>query len=405
MAPVLDSLSPEGSTPAAEQPAGYPFGGAGVLARATPFAVVAAMAEASLALPPGPTSTWPVIASLALLLAVSGAFLLPWAQLPAWMAVLVPLAYTGSVLALVLAAGPTSGIGIVILIPLIWTALFHRPWESACIVAAIVAVEVIISVTPVVVPDSVMARRVLLWVSLGALISVATHGLRDRVRRSQEQTAKLEAHLREVTVLADRERIAADLRDKVIQRIFATGLSLQGAANLATEPEVRRRLAASVDDLDQVVQLLRDAIFKFERRPQGRGLRAEILDVCSELSPVPEITFSGPVDGALHPTMSVQLLAIFREALAMTAQHATPASIGIVADKNADLAAIEAHMTYAVELDRTDQAFTDLRDRATQAGLRVDMNPEPGLTRFVLLVPMSGGQPMLSAQQHAGPVA
>lgn len=144
--------------------------------------MVVALAEASLALPPGPQSSWAVIVSLGLLLAAAAFFLLLWPRLPAWMPVLVPLTCTASVLAPILAAGATSGVGIVLLIPLIWAALFHRRWESACVVLAIVAVEVIISLTPVAVADSVIARRILLWASLGTLISVATHGLGDRVR-------------------------------------------------------------------------------------------------------------------------------------------------------------------------------------------------------------------------------
>lgn len=160
------------------------------MARTVPFAAIAVLAEASLALPPGPTSAWPVLASIVLLLATATAFLMPWPRLPGWTPVLVPLVYTGSVLALILAAGATSGVGIVILIPLIWTALFHRKWESACIVVAVVAVEVIISLTPVITPSPVMVRRVILWAALGTVISVATHGLRDRVRRSQEEAAQ-----------------------------------------------------------------------------------------------------------------------------------------------------------------------------------------------------------------------
>ena len=86
-----------------------------------------------------------MIISLGLLLAAAALFLLPWPRLPAWMPVLVPLTYTASVLALILAAGATSGVGIVLLIPLIWAALFHRRWESMGAVLAIVAVEVITS--------------------------------------------------------------------------------------------------------------------------------------------------------------------------------------------------------------------------------------------------------------------
>jgi hypothetical protein len=135
--------------------------------RVAPFAAIAVLAEASLALPRGPASGAAVAISLVMLLGVAAAFALPWPRLPAWMAVLVPLAYCGSVLALILAAGVTSGVGLVILVPLIWTALYQRRWESACVVAAIAAVELIISLTPVTAPGVVIARRVILWTALG----------------------------------------------------------------------------------------------------------------------------------------------------------------------------------------------------------------------------------------------
>ena len=301
MEPASGSLEQADTGPAGPQHPGSPFQGPGLLARAVPFAVIAVVAEASLAFPPGPTSGWAVAVSVALLLAVSAAFLLPRRRLPAWTTVLVPLAYTGSVLALILAAGATSGVGVVILIPLVWAALFHQKWESACAVAAIVAVEVIISLTPVTVSGPVLARRVILWAALGTVISVATHGLRDRVRRSQQETARLSDRLRELSVAEDRDRIAADLQDNVIQRIFAAGLTLQGAATLTAEPEARRRVQASIDGLDHVLRMLRDTIFGLDHRTKSRGLRQEILDLCSDLSPAPEVSFSGPVDGALEP--------------------------------------------------------------------------------------------------------
>ena len=308
MGPRAEASKPVKATQAPGEAAGSPFEGPGLRARAAPFAIVAVLAEASLALPPGPQSRAAALASVVLLLlTAAAAVLLPWSRLPAWTSVLVPLAYTGSVLALILAAGTTSGVGIVILIPLIWTALFHRRWESSCIVAAIVAVEVIVSLTPVVTPDAVIARRVLLWASLGALISVAAHGLRDRIRRSQDESARLQGRLREHTVMQDRERIAGDLRNKVIERIFAAGLTLESAASLATQREVRRRVGASVEELDQAVRALRNAIFGLEHQPRGSGLRQQIIDLCGDLSPVPEISFSGPVDVALRPGTRTQL--------------------------------------------------------------------------------------------------
>jgi hypothetical protein len=102
-----------------------------------PFAAVAGVAEASLALPPGPQSAAGLAVSLILLGAVAGAVFLPWERLPRWSLVLVPLAYLESVLALTLASGGTrSGVQLVLLVPVVWSALFQRPWESACVVAA-----------------------------------------------------------------------------------------------------------------------------------------------------------------------------------------------------------------------------------------------------------------------------
>src|ERR1700742_4493079 len=98
---------------------GVPFQGPSLWPRVLPFAAVAVLAEASLALPPGPRSPGAVVASVLLLVATAAAFLLPWPRLPHWTPVVVPLLYVGSVLALIMAAGSTSGVGIVILIPLV----------------------------------------------------------------------------------------------------------------------------------------------------------------------------------------------------------------------------------------------------------------------------------------------
>ncbi len=340
-----------------------------------------------------------VLASVLLLLAAAACFLLPWSRLPRWMQVLVPLTYTGSVLALDLAAGSTSGIGIVILIPLVWTALFHRRWESVCVVAAIVAVEIIISLEPVAAPDAVIARRAVFWASLGALISVAAHGLRERIRRSQQRSEQLQSRLRELTVLADRDRIAAELRDNVVQRIFTAGLRLQSAASQTPRGDVRGKIEASVDDLDQTVRMLRDAIFGLEQRPAERGLRQEITDVCAQLSPAPEISFSGPVD-ALGAGTRAQLVDMLTEALGPVRTNAVAARIDIAAEDESCRAVIEAGPGAApgaagpdgTEATEATQAlrgedFGRVRDRGAAAGIRVDVEAIPDGLRVAWQIP------------------
>ena len=267
------------------------------------------------------------------------AFLLPWDRLPARASVLVPLAYLGSALALTLAAGTTSGVGIVVLIPLVWTALFHRRWESACLVAAVVAGEVVVSLVQSV-PDAVIGRRVLLWGVLGALLAVATHGLRDRITRSQQVTERLQERIGELMVIQDRDRLAADLQGSVVQRIFAAGLKLQGALPLAGHPELRQRITSCVDDLDDAVRLLRHAIFGLENREginglrHTNGLRHEVLQLCIGASPVPEIAFTGPVDEILSPGVGGRLLDLLGLALGSIGTHSEQTSVLVEAGES-----------------------------------------------------------------------
>jgi len=389
--------------------AGSPFQGPGLWARVAPFAVVAVLAEASLGLTSGSESGPAVLASAALLVLSAAGFLLPWPRLPGWMPVLVPLTYTASVLALDLAAGSTSGVGIVILIPLVWTALFHRRWESACVVAAIVATEVIISLTPVAVPDAVIVRRAIFWTALGALISIATHGLRDRIQRSQERTAQLQSHLRELTVLADRDRIAADLRESVIQRIFTVGLRLQSVMSRAPRGEVRDKITASVDDLDEAVRMLRDAIFGLEQRPADRSLRQEIMDLCAHLSPAPEVSFSGPVDTVAADTRG-QLVAMLTEALGPVREIAVAARIGIAADDGSCRTVLEAGPIPEPLREELaglrEEYFTGLQDWGAEAGIHVDVEAIPDGVRVVWQVPRGSPVPAagsLRSPRRAGP--
>jgi signal transduction histidine kinase len=366
-----------------------PFQGPGLRARVLPFAVVAVVAEVSVLLPPGPQS-WPAfIVSAVLLVAVGAAFALPWARLPGWMPVLVPLAYTGSVLALILADGTASGVGVVILIPLIWTALFHRPWESFCVVGAIVAVEAVISLTPVLDPGAVIARRVLLWACLGALISVATHGLRDRIRRAQEESERLQRRLRDLSVVADRDRIAADLQETVIQRIFAAGLAMDSAASQVTQPEVRDRLVAAAGELDHAARTVRDAVFGTGHRLQADGIREQVLALCAGLDPVPEVSFTGPVDGALQPGSRARLVGLLRDSLDVIGEHAAPVSIAIAAEGDYCRTVIEAGpMPDADGASAAGQQLTVLHDRATEAGLTIDIWPTAGGTSVAWRMPL-----------------
>jgi len=370
-----------------------PFGRRGLVARVAPFALVAIVAEASLALPPGTRVGTAVVISLVLLAAVALAFLLPWDRLPTWATVLVPLACTGWALALTLAGGTVSGVGLVLLIPLIWSALFHRPWESACVVAAIVAAEMVVSVAQSA-PDAVTIRRALLWAALGGLVAVAAHGLRDRIRRSQKATARLEQQLAELRIVEDRDRLAAELQSSVVQRIFAAGLKLQGALALRSGAEVRRRVESSVDDLDDAIRLLRQAIFGLESRLEGAGLRQRVLRLCADLSPVPEISFAGPVDDALTAEASDQLLDLLRTALGLINPDAAQTSVDLRAgDALTVVVTGTGPGRRPADGNGHRRDFSPLCDKASQAGIVIDVGSAEGGTRLAWSVPVVDGPP------------
>jgi signal transduction histidine kinase len=380
--------SPLDGTDDPDRSPGYPFRGPGTFIRVAPFAGIAVLAEASLALAPSPASPWAVAVSLVLLLAVAASFALPWERLPTWLPVLVPLTYAGSALALTLAAGTTSGVGLVILVPLVWTALFHRRWESGCMVVAIVAAQVVISLTPVAVADAVFARRVILWAALASVIALATHELRDRSYRARQEAVALQARLTELTVVRDRDRIAADLQDTVIQQVFAAGMKLHSTAMLATDPEVRKRILATADHLDEVLRLTRDAVFGLERRKQERGLRAEIVALCARISPVPEVAFTGPVDGALDPAHATQLVQTLRDALNVISPYTASGRVALTANDTAFSAEIEATGSFP-DSDETRAWRARLAESMTGPGISFRIQPESDGMRFTWSIPIA----------------
>jgi signal transduction histidine kinase len=139
--------------------------------------------------------------------------------------------------------------------------------------------------------------------------------------------ARLHARVRELVLLEDRERIAMDLHDTVIQRLFATGMSLQATERMVEHHSVASRIQTAVEDLDETIRQVRTAIFALSAASRaGSGVRTRVLEVVNELASAlasdPVLQFAGPVDAAIPDELADSVVAVVREALSNVARHA-----------------------------------------------------------------------------------
>jgi nitrate/nitrite-specific signal transduction histidine kinase len=146
------------------------------------------------------------------------------------------------------------------------------------------------------------------------------------------------ARLHERAVVAgpasERERIARDLHDDVIQRLFATGLSLQLAAQGVDEPEVVERITRVLEDLDVSIRQIRSTIFELNAPAIGvTSLRADVLGLCEDAAPAlgfqPSCDISGPIDTVVTERTGTHLLLCLREALSNVARHASTSRVSV----------------------------------------------------------------------------
>jgi len=215
------------------------------------------------------------------------------------------------------------------------------------------------------------------------------------------ENARLHARVRDLVVFEDRERIARDLHDTVIQRLFATGLALEATARLAerTAPELAPRVGQSVHDLDETIRHIRTVIFGLERsRLPSAGLRDAVLQLTLEASGSlgfePRVTFDGPIDSSVAPTVADELLATLREALSNVARHAhatvVRVSIG-VADDNVELTVTDDGTGFDPSARAAGRGLRNMQSRAVRVGgnVEIESNAEKG-TRVCWRAPVSG---------------
>ncbi|MHB8488800.1 MAG: GAF domain-containing sensor histidine kinase [Candidatus Dormibacteria bacterium] len=148
------------------------------------------------------------------------------------------------------------------------------------------------------------------------------------------ENARLHEHVQELAVLHDRERIARDLHDTVIQRLFATALGLQALSRLASDVGVADKIQAAVDDLDATIREIRGVIFELNSSERGlSGCRARVLGLIAETTPAlgfaPRVGFEGPVDTIVGTELTEHLLAALRELLSNIVRHAGAAAVEV----------------------------------------------------------------------------
>ena len=158
------------------------------------------------------------------------------------------------------------------------------------------------------------------------------------------ENARLSQRVRELALAEDRERIARDLHDTVIQRLFATGMSLQSTTRLVRTDATAAvgRIEQAIDDLDVTIKDIRTAIFGLEQHlAPPAGIRVAVLatvrDAAATLGFEPRVVLDGPIDSTVPVAIGDELVATLREALSNVARHAEATAVEVEITVDADV--------------------------------------------------------------------
>jgi signal transduction histidine kinase len=188
----------------------------------------------------------------------------------------------------------------------------------------------------------------------------------------------------QVAVLGDRDRIARDLHDLVIQRLFATGMSLEGALR-GMPPEAADRVRQAVDDLDATIKEIRTSIFALQNPAPaaGEGVRSAVLAAARAASTSlgfdPSVAFEGPVDTVVPAAVGEQMLAVLREALSNAARHAAATAVSVTI--TADVSSVSLVVTddgKGMPTNGRRSGLANLERRAADLGGTFTAAPRPG---------------------------
>ncbi|MFE1906565.1 GAF domain-containing protein [Streptomyces gardneri] len=192
----------------------------------------------------------------------------------------------------------------------------------------------------------------------------------------------------QVSLLEDRDRIARDLHDLAIQRLFATGMTLQSARRFVEHPEAVDRLTRAIDDLDATIKIIRSTIFGLREHdtpgaaPKLRSRVVKAVDEAADtLGFAPALRMEGLLETDVPLDAAEQVVAVIGEALTNVARHARArrVEVAIVADEGV-LAVTVSDDGIGIRPGGTRSGLRNLRERAERLGgtLSVHARAEPG---------------------------
>ncbi|MEV8099899.1 GAF domain-containing protein [Kitasatospora sp. NPDC085879] len=200
----------------------------------------------------------------------------------------------------------------------------------------------------------------------------------------------------QVALLQERDRIARDLHDLAIQRLFATGMTLQGATRFIEHPEATDRVLRAIDDLDETAKTIRSTIFGLRTKlsgPAGKGLRARVVETVDRAAAVlgfaPALRMTGLIDVTVPPETADEALAVLHEALSNTTRHSGAASVEVTLTAGADLVLTITDNGVGLPEGGRRSGLANLAERAAALGGGFDARTRPdGGTELVWRVPL-----------------
>ncbi|MFD0886231.1 sensor histidine kinase, partial [Streptosporangium algeriense] len=197
-------------------------------------------------------------------------------------------------------------------------------------------------------------------------------------------------------LLEDRDRIARDLHDVVIQRLFAVAMTLMSTVRLVERPEASSRLQNAIDELDATIRQIRSTIFALQTPQDGAeaGLRGKIVELVEgargHLGFMPGLQMEGRLEHEVPPTVAEHLLAVLREALSNVVRHARATKAGVSVEVRGERLTLTVTDNGAgMPQDGRRSGLRNLAERAERLGGSLDIaSPPEGGTRLEWSVPL-----------------